>query len=99
MALIDCEECGAEVSDKAAACIKCGAPLNSTLTALGPAERVVTTQQTGKKYKGVQLVGAALMCVGVVSCVGKEPGIFAGTFTLGLLVFFGARIGAWWNHG
>jgi len=27
MALIKCRECGAEVSDQAAACIKCGAPI------------------------------------------------------------------------
>ena len=28
MALINCPECGKEVSDKAAVCIHCGAPLN-----------------------------------------------------------------------
>lgn len=27
MALIKCSECGTEISDKAAACVKCGAPL------------------------------------------------------------------------
>ena len=99
MALIDCEECGAQVSDKAAACIKCGAPLNSTLTALGPAERVVTTQQTGKKYKGLQLLGAGMVCAGVVACTAKEPGAASGLMLIGLIVFLGARIGAWWNHG
>lgn len=29
MALIKCRECGAEISDKAAACVKCGAPVKS----------------------------------------------------------------------
>ena len=31
MALIDCEEGVAEVSDKAAGCVKCGAPLHSAI--------------------------------------------------------------------
>lgn len=30
MALIKCEECGKEISDKAAVCIHCGCPLNSS---------------------------------------------------------------------
>ena len=30
MALIKCPECGAEVSDRAAACIKCGCPLQES---------------------------------------------------------------------
>ena len=29
MALIECDECGARVRDKASACVKCGAPLNN----------------------------------------------------------------------
>lgn len=29
MALIKCRECGTEISDKAAACVKCGAPLKA----------------------------------------------------------------------
>ena len=96
MALIECYECGAEISERAKACIKCGAPVRHAVSQNG---KIITTQQTAKKYKGAQLAGAALMCVGVVSCVGKEPGIFVGTFTLGLLVYLGARIAAWWNHG
>jgi hypothetical protein len=95
MALIDCEECGAKMNDKASVCIKCGAPLDSTPSALAPASGVVTTQQTGKKYKGAQLFGAVLMCVGVA----KERGAAAGLGTVGLLVYLSARIGAWWNHG
>ena len=32
MALIDCHECGTQISDKAAACIKCGAPVIAAIT-------------------------------------------------------------------
>lgn len=96
MALIECYECGAEISEKAKACIKCGAPVRHAVSQHG---KIITTQQTGKKYKGAQLVGAALMCVGVVSCAAKEPLVAAPLSMLGLIVFLGARIGAWWNHG
>jgi hypothetical protein len=34
MALINCEECGTEVSDRATACIKCGTPLNQEVSIL-----------------------------------------------------------------
>ncbi|MGH2524885.1 MAG: zinc ribbon domain-containing protein [Anaerolineales bacterium] len=96
MALIDCEECGTKISDKAKACIKCGAPIGEP-HAHGP--KVVTTQQTGKKYKGLQLLGALLISAGVVSCTAKEPGAAAGLWITGLIVYLGARFSAWWNHG
>jgi hypothetical protein len=34
MALINCKECGTEVSDKARTCVKCGAPLSLDLELL-----------------------------------------------------------------
>ena len=34
MALINCNECGTEVSDRATACIKCGTPLNEEVALL-----------------------------------------------------------------
>ena len=41
MALIVCKECGAEVSDKAISCVKCGCPIkmpNTTLTVRASSE-------------------------------------------------------------
>jgi hypothetical protein len=100
MALIECDECGARVSDKASACVKCGAPLNTGWVPLARADgTAMTTQQTGKKYKGAQVVGVAMICAGVVSCTAKEPIVASGLLMVGLLVYLGARIGAWWNHG
>jgi hypothetical protein len=98
MALIECDECGATVSDKA--CIKCGAPLNTGMVPLARADgKVITTQQTGKKYKGLQLFGAALMCAGVVSGTVKEPIIAGSLLLIGLVIYLGARLCTWWNHG
>ena len=36
MALITCEECGREVSDKAASCVGCGAPISPTAPPSAP---------------------------------------------------------------
>lgn len=36
MALINCAECGAQISDKAPACVKCGAPVTASVTATTP---------------------------------------------------------------
>lgn len=93
MALVDCEECGAPVSDTAAACPKCGAPLNSSLTALHPPVDVNALQAV-RRYKRLQIVGAVLMCVGVVACAAHELPLSASTFMPGLLIFLGARIAA-----
>ena len=32
MAMIKCPECGAEISDRAINCIKCGCPINNVLS-------------------------------------------------------------------
>jgi len=37
MALINCAECGTQISDKAAACIKCGAPVPEQIAAMAAA--------------------------------------------------------------
>jgi len=60
----------------------------------------VVTEQTGKKYKGIMLLGGLGVGVGVVMLIaGAAPLLSVGTVTGGLLVYFCARAGAWWNHG
>jgi uncharacterized OB-fold protein len=47
MGVIECDECGAIVIDKATACTKCGAPPNTGMVPLARAGgKVITTQQT-----------------------------------------------------
>lgn len=36
MALITCSECAAEISDKAASCVKCGAPIVAAIQTVSP---------------------------------------------------------------
>lgn len=51
MALIKCSECGAEVSDKAAACVKCGAPIISDR--IPPLPTITETPKTGSSWSWV----------------------------------------------
>lgn len=96
MALISCKECNTEISDKAAVCPKCGAPVEVTGLQAGP---VVITEQTGKKYKALQLAGVIMILAGVVSCAGHDPKSASWLFLFGLVLYVWARVGAWWNHG
>lgn len=102
MALIACGECGKQISDKAAACPHCGAPTPSA-SGTGSTKGIVTTQQTSKIFKVFQLIGVLIIIAGVVACVGKSPGESTigstGLSMLGLLIYAGARIGAWWRNG
>jgi hypothetical protein len=96
MPLIQCPDCGTSISDRAVACVKCGAPVENPAST--PRPRVTTTQQTAKRYKGAQLIGGGLLCLGIVLGLANQP-IFGSTVgALGLAVYLFARIAAWWNH-
>jgi hypothetical protein len=62
---------------------------------------VTTTQQTGKKWKGLQLLfslGAIVFTVCMVS--DPRPDTMWGVWLVfSIIAFIGARIGAWWDHG
>lgn len=45
MAMIKCAECGTEISDKAAACVKCGAPLKPRPSSSSPINQSVSGGQ------------------------------------------------------
>lgn len=98
MALIKCSDCGAEISDKATACIKCGAPMAAVLSPTSK-QGIVTTQQTSKVYKFFQVVGAVAMIVGVASCAGGDASTSAKWWIGGVVVFIAARAAAWWSNG
>lgn len=95
MALTKCSECGREVSDKAAACVGCGAPLSSvseskaTTLAAEPAQVQVTRK--GGKWEAI---GTVLVVVGVLSVMFATPPIStlgALAVVTGLVVFVVGR--------
>lgn len=103
MALTSCDECGSKVSTKAGSCPDCGAPV-----AGGPGS-ARTVEDTSKKFKAHQLLGAASATIGTIgtcSMATDDSGqmsmlgvVFVGMALLGMVWFIGARIGAWWHHG
>jgi hypothetical protein len=100
MALIKCSECGREISDKAPTCPGCGNPINGGVQIK---EKVVVIEQTGKTWKGLQLVFGFMFWLGLFMLIGsgndqamKAPAnIF---FTFGLIGWIVGKIGTWWNH-
>ena len=108
--LISCSDCGAPMSKRAPACVKCGAPN----------EAPTTIEQTSKKWKGVEMVGVIVMAIGVVLLIVRFAGLVnqgmpvdvAVTNTIqsriilalfflipGLGVLIYARGMKWWHHG
>ena len=87
MALIDCPDCGKQVSDQASACPACAHPI-----------RAITIEATGKKWKAQQLAFGALILLGFI-LVFSYPA-FGGLLCIaGLTGVIRARVGAWWQHG
>lgn len=96
MALIQCPECGKEISDQAESCPHCGNPL-----------RPVVIESTSKKWKTatviawiVFLTGTYLFLRGLGSGGWENPMTGSG-FSLGLIGLIAlmiAKFGSWWNH-
>lgn len=103
MALIKCGECGRSVSNQAASCPGCGAPVG--LSGATHQKKPVTVEQTGKQFKGMMLVSVLMVIMGMLWWMAaSSPGASAPTgavllFFGGLGLFFYSRIAGWWNHG
>lgn len=66
MPLIPCPDCGASISDRAAACPQCGCPGRSSSRPSAPARfsdgrRTQTVEATGKGWKALHAAGVALI--------------------------------------
>ncbi|HQB11404.1 MAG TPA: zinc-ribbon domain-containing protein [Candidatus Omnitrophota bacterium] len=90
MALIKCPECQLEVSDKAAACPKCGYPIAVD-------KKVQTIEQTGKKYKGMTLIGFFVAVLGLFS-LNFSIDLGLSLILVGVVMMFAGKIGGWWHH-
>lgn len=87
MALIDCPDCGKQVSDKATACPSCAHPIQA-----------MTIEVTGKKWKAQQLAFGVLTVIGFFT-VFSYPAAGGLLCIAGLTGLIRARVGAWWQHG
>lgn len=94
MALIKCEECGTEISDRAGQCPKCGCPVEAPQD-----KKVQTIEQTSKNLKLQLLIGAVILILGFISMF--VFGLEFITLTLllvGIVVIIMAKISIWWHH-
>ena len=90
MALINCPDCGKEMSDRAPACPHCG----------HPNAKAVTIEQTGKKWKFLQLFGVIFLLIGIIGIFQDGPvAIFTLLSAVGLFSYIFGRFGSWWYHG
>lgn len=97
MALINCSECGKEVSDKALSCPNCGNPITPTDLSASTNQKV-EVELTNKKWKTKSLYALGLFFLGIL--------VMTSSVRLGFLVILAsiyvgmsARIGAWWDNG
>ena len=112
MALIDCPECGAQVSSLAVACPKCAAPIAAAGAAQSVGQQVTTTELTAKKFKKHAAIGAGMCVIGIILMItgresissagagmGLTAAIGAASLVFGAALFITSRIRAWWHHG
>jgi len=112
MALIQCPECTNTVSNTAAACPKCGAPI-----ALAASEHrsigtpVSTIQQTSKRLKTHAIFSTLFWLVGLIWIIGAmasasnspeapEAGVGIPILLLiiGMIWYFVTKFRIWWHH-
>ncbi len=65
MALINCPECGTEISDKAKSCPNCGYPINTDIEDKGSDAGLVNESASKKP----PLVKILIICVAVLACI------------------------------
>ncbi len=111
MSLINCPDCGTDVSSLAAACPKCARPIASQPQPGLP--DVQPIEQTGKQFKRQYLVYKVLLIVGfilagisLIALRGADHGAAAisGLLAIPLMLIAAVagiilQIRTWWHHG
>jgi uncharacterized membrane protein YvbJ len=93
-----CRECGTEMSKKAVACPKCGAPTENK-------NRTTVIEETSKKIKihiiaatSIFLLGALLVVIAVFNGSTSLGGVGWSIFQVGLVYLLVAKFIQWWKH-
>ncbi len=87
MALIKCSECDNDVSDKAAACPKCGAPVAGVKSKAAP-----SAAKTVKRAGGIwEAIGTLLIIASIPACVADNTGLGGTLAVIGFVVFIIGR--------
>ncbi len=91
MALIACSECGRAVSDKAVACIGCGAPLTTSSPIDLVAKRSKARPPTREQIKRGALLSLSMFALGLIWAIflDHRPGNRLASFMAALLIIGG----------
>jgi hypothetical protein len=109
MSLINCSECGKEVSSKAPACLGCGSPIaKDTESAGSGVDHLTTIQGTSKSLKLQSAIAGTIFVIGGVmvwvavsndtSGMGASSPIGALLLAVGLAWTIIVRVRKWWHH-
>ena len=98
MALINCPDCGKDISDQAASCIYCGCPLKQDLVKQPSAGSAEAAKKGRQRSKLRNDAGNAIAFVGIIAAV--ITGAVSGSFVTGIIVaFVSTGIGIWIAYG
>jgi hypothetical protein len=84
MALIKCEECENDVSDKASVCPKCGAPISLSEVAVGRA----SFYQSKRNEESFPILFAQILIVAAALGIFQKSWLYFGGAVIGLLALF-----------
>ena len=92
MALISCNECGNQVSEKATSCPNCGAPISDNNTvSLKPGSKVKVTR-SGLKWEAAGFILIAISIFKITAEVIRDKGyIGVVMFLVGIVLFLIGR--------
>ena len=106
MALINCPECGVQVSSCAESCPKCAYPIAGGGSTQANAGKIQTVEQTSKQYKMQELLSGLLCCgsiIVIIMAIANSQSGATAFGVLGLLVgmiwYISVRFTIWWHHG
>lgn len=102
MPLINCRECGNEVSDKAPSCPKCGVPIAIIQENKAAGTQLHTIQETSKKFKLQTILSVFCLIIGFVWLIGvqtpEEKSTPGALIFIGIVWYVVNRIRIWWHH-
>ena len=107
MALVQCPDCGTQVSDQAHACINCGRPRdNPPPMKIGAARfstpDVQTIERTGKDAKGLKLLSNLILVASFIlifaNGVPNHTNLAVIGFFIGIPLSIFSRIVIWWKY-
>lgn len=94
MALVQCPECGKQVSDQAAACPECAYPIGGPPASVAVhSSRVISTKRAGGIWEaiGFLLIVAAVIAGLANNSAGSGPGLGSLLGVTGFIVFLVGR--------